>query len=392
VGRLARELWAGGVLVTEPSARHARACARTSLLLEDSSVGAIFEGAFEHDGLRVRADVLARSGTGFELIEVKSSSKPGNEHLLDLAIQAYVIDGSGVELAGASLLHLNPAHVWDGGPYDLRGLFVRVDLTPEVFGLLAEVRERAREFRAVLAEIAAPAVAMGAQCRRPDACPFIELCRREAGTPVLRPPEAPAEAAASNVPSALLDVQVFSTSLPRVRNASPHERVPFLWSLRILHTDGSVTERQHLAPFGSDPREDFAETLDAVLPAFGEVVVFSDTAKRALDALAARGVTAARRCARRLESDGIDVLSSLEGVLDPPGPADAWTWETLAPAGPSRTFLSRQGAAAAYLEARDRATPPERRDAIGDALMRYGRTNLTGLAALRRVARVAVRV
>jgi hypothetical protein len=95
VGRIARELWAGGVLVTEPSARHARAAARTSLLLEDASVGAIFEGAFAHDGLRIRADVIARNGSAGWW--VKSASGPRNR--ARSRDPAYVIDGSGLELA-----------------------------------------------------------------------------------------------------------------------------------------------------------------------------------------------------------------------------------------------------------------------------------------------------
>jgi hypothetical protein len=403
VGRIARELWAGGVLVTEPSARHARAAARTSLLLEDASVSAIFEGAFAHDGLRIRADVIARNGSSFELVEVKSASRPREDHVLDLAIQAYVIDGSGVELASASLLHVNPGYVWQGGLLDPSSLFVRVDLTEEVFRLLPEVRDREREFRTMLAASEPPAVAMGPQCWKHDVCPFFAACRRESGIPSTDAPDLSGLAAAIALPSpvhdapvALLDVQSFSTALPRIVGSSPHERIPFLWSLRIVSVDGSVEDHQGVPPFDADPRSSFAESLAARLPGAGPIVFFSAAVPLALETLAAHGAAAAQRCARRLESEGIDVLSRIEGALGPPIDGSAWTWETLAgaaaPLGSSIAFASRREAAAAYVTAIDRATPRSRRDAIAAALVRYGRANLAALAVLAGVARVGPRV
>lgn len=403
IGRIARELWAGGVLVTEPSARHARAAARTSLLLEDASVGAVFEGAFAHDGLRIRADVIARSGSSFELVEVKSASRPREEHVLDLAIQAYVIDGSGVELASASLLHVNPGYVWQGGPLDPNRLFVRVDLTEEIFRRLSEVREHAAELRTMLAASAPPAVAMGPQCRKHDVCPFFSVCRREAGISATDAPDLSGLAAALALPSpatdapvTLLDVQSFSTALPRIVGSSPHERLPFLWSLRILSADGSVEDHQRVPSFDADPRPGFADSLAARLPGAGPIVFYSAAVPFALETLAAHGSAAARRCVRRLESEGVDVSARIESALGPPSDGSEWSWETLAgaavPLGSSAAFASRREAAVAYVTAIDRATARSRRDAIAEALARYGRANLTALAVLAGVARVGPRV
>jgi CRISPR/Cas system-associated exonuclease Cas4 (RecB family) len=405
VGRIARELWTGGVLVTEPSARHARAAARTSLLLEDPSVGAIFEAAFAHEDLRIRADVIVRKGSSFELIEVKASSRPRAEHVLDLAIQAYVIDGSGVELENASLLHVNPEYVWDGGPYDAASLFVRLDMTEEVFRLLPEVRALEREFRAVLEAPTAPDVAMGPQCRKHDACPFLEVCRRassdvavvrEGGDPSAVMAATRLPAAAPGEPVALLDMQSFATALPRIVGTSPHERIPFLWSLCVVYADGSTEHHYALPPFGADPRSDLADSLAARLPDRGPIVFFSDALPRALAASAVRGTASARACMRRLESNGVDLLARIEDALGAPSAGEAWTWEavvaTVARPDGLSSFASRGEAAAAYVTALDRATPRSRRDAIAEALVHYGRWNLTALAQLSGVARVGPRV
>jgi hypothetical protein len=50
------------VLVDQEAWEHGQATARTRQLMADRSVGAIFEAAFEHAGVRVRVDVLERLG------------------------------------------------------------------------------------------------------------------------------------------------------------------------------------------------------------------------------------------------------------------------------------------------------------------------------------------
>ena len=64
---------------------------------------AIYEAAFTHDDVRIRADVLARTdGGAFDLIEVKSTTQVKASHQLDLAIQLYVLEGSACRCAGPS--------------------------------------------------------------------------------------------------------------------------------------------------------------------------------------------------------------------------------------------------------------------------------------------------
>jgi hypothetical protein len=68
VGKLARQLFPGGVEVRagEPQ----EAIRRTRELVSNPEVSAIFEGAFEHDGVLVRVDVLQRRRDGkWRLVE-----------------------------------------------------------------------------------------------------------------------------------------------------------------------------------------------------------------------------------------------------------------------------------------------------------------------------------
>ncbi len=376
VGRLARELWPRGVLVAETSARHARAVPQTRALLDDESVGAIFEGAFEHDGLRVRADVLARepNGAAFDLIEVKSSLAPKPEHLLDLAVQAYVIDGSGLELASAAIMHLDGDYEWSGGRLDREQLFHRVDLTDRVLETIAEVRARVGELRAVVAEQTPPRIALGAHCRQPHECPFLGFCSREAGPAETAAafPEAPetALAAKTEFPSAILDVQTFSTALPRLARTVPHERVPFAWSLWIPLGDGRAAERVHVADPEADPRVGFADRLTDALPESGPIAFGSVTVLVALARMAAHGDAAARACTRRLRSDGVDLESMLP----------RWTNREAATDAPP--YASRRDAAAAYLGLREKGTSEMRRRSTLGSVAAYGRWTTRRMARL----------
>src|SRR4051812_37352664 len=97
VGELARSRFPGGILVAAGYRQTEAALAQTAALIEDLTVPAIFEGAFVHGGVLIRADILERVPTaegqphGWRLIEVKSSTKVKDVHLEDLAVQSDVI-------------------------------------------------------------------------------------------------------------------------------------------------------------------------------------------------------------------------------------------------------------------------------------------------------------
>src|SRR5690242_17877745 len=93
IGQLARRRFPGGVLVPPSLRPRDAAIAKTATLLQDPDLPAIFEGAFEYNGVVVRVDILERvhepEGTrsAWRLIEVKSSTRVKEVHLDDLAIQ-----------------------------------------------------------------------------------------------------------------------------------------------------------------------------------------------------------------------------------------------------------------------------------------------------------------
>jgi hypothetical protein len=140
IGVKAQILFPGGVLVAEEPWQHSEAVARTAALMDDATVPAIFEAAFQYDEIRIRVDVIERLGSAtWGLREVKSSSSLKDHYLDDIALQIYVLRGAGVAVASVELLHVNTAYV--RGPDGIRwpDFFKRVNVAEAVDERLSEL-------------------------------------------------------------------------------------------------------------------------------------------------------------------------------------------------------------------------------------------------------------
>jgi predicted RecB family nuclease len=315
----------GGVLVEEGPDRHAEAVERTRHLIADPAIAAIFEAAFAFARVLIRAEILERLPSGgWRLAEVKSTTRVKPEHLHDLAIQAYVIAGSGLTVEEMQLVHVDTSYVRAENGIDWQAYFEREELTGEVRDLLASVPERVVEMHAILGMPTAPEVRPSGHCFSPFPCEFWDRCT--AGKPAdwiinlprlkatrfaeldangiesMRdiPPdfpltpgqqrvvdamlsgqefisdELPKALAALAPPASYLDFETFSPAIPLYAGTSPYQRIPFQWS---MHYDDGAREVRHfefLADGDVDPRRDFAKTLiQAIGHTTEPIVVYS---------------------------------------------------------------------------------------------------------------------
>jgi len=114
VGRGAHKLFPGGIEIEAAPWEHGLAVEQTKSLMEDEETPAIFEGAFEYNGIRIRVDVLERLGHKvWGLREVKSSLSVKEEsgHFDDVAVQFYVLRGCGVKVPSVELIHINKQYL-----------------------------------------------------------------------------------------------------------------------------------------------------------------------------------------------------------------------------------------------------------------------------------------
>ena len=170
VGALARERFPGGVLIDLPHDDPGRVGATRQAI--EAGAPAVFEATFVEDRVYVAIDVLERTADGFTLIEIKSSTKVKDEHIPDVAIQAWVARRAGLDVRRAEVMHLNT----DFRHPDRGDLFFRTDVTAEAEALQPRIPDLVEEQLAALAA-AQPAVPVSSHCWMIDReCPFWDRC------------------------------------------------------------------------------------------------------------------------------------------------------------------------------------------------------------------------
>ena len=178
VGELARRRFPGGILVEETHFEHDRAVETTKSLLTRTEIPAIYEAGFTFQGIRTRVDILKRNGhSAFDLVEVKSSTRVKPEHISDVAIQVYVVEGSGVPVSRVYLMHLNRGYAHQDGNPDLDRQFSLRDITDAARSFIVErAPEELVRMRAVLRKRDTPDIETGPHCQNPYRCSFYGHC------------------------------------------------------------------------------------------------------------------------------------------------------------------------------------------------------------------------
>src|SRR5271170_914832 len=173
VGMLARRLFPRGVEVCERSLDQAIRATRE--LVANPEIPALFEAAFEHDGVVVRVDVLHRRGDGrWRLIEVKSSASLKEEHLDDVGIQYRVLSRCGLDVGSCCLAHVNRSFVFRGGSVDPWRFFRIRNVTRQVARLQPKLTFQLRAAFTVLSMPTAPDIKPGSHCTAPVTCEFYD--------------------------------------------------------------------------------------------------------------------------------------------------------------------------------------------------------------------------
>jgi len=323
VGRIARQRFHGGILINEDPLQWRSAIDETSLAFA-SGACVLFEPCFFYDDTIARADVLNRNEDGsFDIIEVKSNTSTKPEHILDLAVQTYVYEGSGLHINRAVLMHLNRACHYP----DLSNLFTQADLTNDVREYLPEVPGNLATLKVILESSKEPNIRLGSHCTNPYECPFWGYCTKIWNLPspsvfdiphlgaddrdalidhgILSIDDIPADAdlgpqgdrfvrlcrsgekeidftgihswlGALRFPIYFLDFETDAPAIPRLDGLGPFGAIPFQFSLHILHEDGRLDEAPgFLHEDTTDPRPLIARALLDQIGAEGSIVAYN---------------------------------------------------------------------------------------------------------------------
>jgi predicted RecB family nuclease len=324
VGRVAQEMFPGGLLIEAGSGGLREALKQTEEAVPDGHHPAIFEAVFTHDNVLAKVDILERLPKNrWRLIEVKSSTSLKDHYLYDVAIQRLMLENLGLKVVPC-LMHLNREYVYDGKRYDLEKLFVLRDLTAETSALEPEVKDLLQEEWKVLARENAPDVEPGKHCTDPSACEFYEVCNKSlpidhvanlpgitakkleqlaslgiksigeipSSFPLTERQKRARECARTGKPwfgrdlkEALttltyplyfMDFETLGAALPRYAGMSPYDQLPFQWSVHVQSKRGAEPEHyEFLAHDSLDPRPEFVKTLSEVIGKKGSVLAYN---------------------------------------------------------------------------------------------------------------------
>jgi hypothetical protein len=285
----------------------------------DSKTPIIFEATFLFDEVLVRIDVLQRVDNNlFDIIEVKSGTSIKEEHLPDVAVQRYVLEGAGFNANKTFLMHLNKNYVHP----DQGNLFETEDCTDDVLIHVQDVKNKVKTQKETLQKNTQPDIEIGPHCNGPYDCALEDECWDKVpelsifNIPRLRSTkkwdlfqngiveledlpsnfklnpkqkrfvesklkdksyidkgEIKKELDKLSEPIYFLDFETMNWAIPRYANSSPYNQIPFQWSLHILK-DGMLDHLEFLAETKSDPRPEFTRQMLDNIGDSGPIVVY----------------------------------------------------------------------------------------------------------------------
>lgn len=333
IGQKARELFPEGILIEQKGTEDA--AKRTQELLADPATRILFEATFLHNRYAARADILIRKDSGWDLIEVKSSTakkildrngktkdpKKNNDLadlIDDMAYTALIAGKNGLPVANVRLMLVAETFQLGMAPGDL---FRTFDFTPEVTARTAEFDGRMEPLAAVLDGPEEPAFRLIGDCKKCEffkhcippvpECTIFDIPRLQekqlldlyekgivlvkdipadyplSGTQV-RPVECMrsgmvivdrslrGELAKIRWPAHYLDFETTQTAYPLYGNVHPYEMIATQYSIHTCSSCGVVLcHREYLADPARDCRRELAEMLIRDLDGDGSVLSYS---------------------------------------------------------------------------------------------------------------------
>jgi len=439
VGEVAREIYgaAGGNVI--PFNRRVGLMAQETTSLIDSSADLpIFEATFLSDDVLVRVDVLLPEAGGWRAVEVKASTSVKDYHVLDCAIQDWVMRQCGLSVNSFVLAHIDNEFVYRGDD-DYEGLLFEVDLTDEVRLLGPAVRELVEQARDT-ATGPMPEVRVGAQCNKPYECSFAHYCwPTDAEYPIsglggskaklgdyvalgcvdirdVDPARITSETQArihritrTGMPEVLpgardtlealsypryyLDFETVAPAVPFWPGTRPYAAVPVQWSCHIddRDADGEHQRMRHeefLDVSGQPPMRSLAEQLIQCLGDSGPVIVYTSYEQRVINGL----IELLPDLSAALHKV-LDRLFDLHPVVKVnyyhPRMLGSWSIKAVLPTiAPDMDYAKLQGikegagASEGFIEAISPDTAPGRKAELTEQLLRYCKFDTQAMAEI----------
>ncbi len=320
VGELACGLFPDGVEVPFDIQNIVGMAQKTKDLINDGET-IIYEASFLFDGIFAAVDILHFRNGVWHIYEVKSSTGLKDTYRDDVAIQAYILEQSGLEIGSANIVHINNQYV-RGSELDLHSLFTIVDITTDAIRRKHQIPLQIETMKQLLHQNE-PMQDIGPHCFVPYECSARDYCWKELakvpensvfdltratmsqklelyGRGVIKVTNIPLIGRTSaqqlqisnnkfidveqiqqfmtklEYPITHLDFETFQQAIPEYEGIKPFQQIPFQYSMHI-ENKSSCKHKDYLALNGIDPRRELAERLLSDVPAKGTVLAYNSS-------------------------------------------------------------------------------------------------------------------
>ena len=322
VGILAWELFPGGVEIPYEGLSHQEQLDLTQQKINEGQK-TIYEATFSQHGVFVKVDILHKGKTGWNIYEVKASTKVKDVHIDDVSVQYYVVSGTGLPVSRAYAVHINNKYVRKGD-IEVDKLFSKEDLTEDVIEKQLAVKKEIKKQKQMLQD-KEPIISIGPHCDNPYTCDFHGHCWADVpedsvfdirgrgidrfslyNDGYLSMYDVPKDRLKPDhlmqieynrdklvktdqkavqtflkklkYPLAFFDFETFMSAVPPYDGIKPYQHIPFQYSLHILEKpDGKLQHHEYLARPRQDPREDLTNNLVNQMPDKGSVLVYNQS-------------------------------------------------------------------------------------------------------------------
>ena len=400
-----------------------------------------YQPAFRAGDFAAIADIVEARHGSVTLTEVKATTGVRDEHLSDIGFQAMVLRAAGVPIDRMQVMHLDSTFVLlREGDYD--GLLQATDVTNPVEERLPAVEQAAALCLATLVQPREPLIRMGAQCKAPFTCPYIDRCTLQAGGQPEYPVEilkrAPAvvrtlkaagfadlrdvpedrlkgnlhrrihqatvsgepfldRAAARAVtrllyPIAYLDFETVATAIPDRVGTRPWQMLPFQFSVHVEEGPEHVQHREYLAASLPLDLEELADALVAAIPDDVPVLAYNASFENGVLLDLAGQVPAYAEPLRDIAARLIDLLPITRRAWYHPAMKGSWSFKSVLPTidptldyGDLEGVQEGSGAQLAFMEMVADDTEELRRSELQQQLLTYCGRDTWGMVVLRRM-------
>ena len=175
VGDISKELFSGGREVPYMPGEQGKMAEITKEYIE-KGITSIYEASFIYDDIFVRVDLMNKTDKGWDIYEVKSSTRIRSYHEYDVSVQWYVLKSLNlIDLNDAFVVTLNNQFSKSDNINPIK--FFNIDSVKQIAeDNLREVKEKIHELKSIAANADEPIIEIGPHCKKPHSCVYFDRC------------------------------------------------------------------------------------------------------------------------------------------------------------------------------------------------------------------------